>query len=136
MSQSVEVSRIRPEDIPNVWPSVSSLIHAAIRRTNLNRLQDIENEIFDGLGQLWIARDEAGILAALTTALVTTERGKVCILTALGGSQMSQWLPMLSKVEEFARAEGCHGMRIYGRKGWERALPAYHLEHVILERPL
>jgi hypothetical protein len=45
-------------------------------------------------------------------------------------------LPLLQKLEAFAKAEGCAVMRIFGRKGWHRVLDGYHVEHVVLEKEL
>jgi hypothetical protein len=127
---------VDPKRINEIWPHVVGLIHDAVRRTNLNHTRDIERDVLHGNGLLWLACEGSTIKAAMTTALITTDRDKVCILTACGGKDMADWLPLHAKIEAYAKAEGCSRLRIYGRKGWARALENYHVEHVILERPL
>ncbi len=127
---------VDPLRIQEIWPHVSHLIHAAVKRTNLNHTLDIELEVLHGKGLLWLAWDGSAIKAAATTALIRTDADLVCVLTACGGEEMNLWLPLLPMIEQYARDEGCACMRIYGRKGWARVLPDYTIEHVILERSL
>jgi hypothetical protein len=132
----VDLLCVDPQRIHQVWPHVSDLIHGAVKRTNLSHTQDIEAEILAGRGLLWLALDRATIKAAATTSLVRTDRDLVCILTACGGEDMHQWLPLLRKIETYARDEGCACVRIYGRKGWARVLDGYRIDHVILGKAL
>jgi len=132
---SVELICVDPKRVHEIWPLVADLIHGAIRRTNLSHTADIETDTLHGDGLLWIAWDGA-IKAAATTSLVRTDRDKICILTACAGADMKLWLPLLGRIEAYAKAEGCACVRIYGRRGWARVLDGYHTEHIILERPL
>ena len=133
---SVELVCVDPKRVHEIWPHVAELIHGAVKRTNLSHTLDIDDDILHGHGLLWLACRDSKILAAMTTSLVSTDRDKVCILTACGGEQMSQWLPLLHRIETYARDEGCSCVRIYGRRGWARVLESYHTEHIILERRL
>jgi hypothetical protein len=132
----LELVCVDPKRIATVWPHVAHLIHAAVKRTNLSHTLDVELEVLHGKGLLWLAWDGERILAAATTALMRTDADLVCILTACGGSAMNDWLPLLSKIEQYARNEGCACVRIHGRKGWARLLDGYRVEHVILEKDL
>jgi hypothetical protein len=49
---------------------------------------------------------------------------------------MRRWLDLIGPIEDFARAEGCSLMRIIGRAGWARVLPAYRLKNVVLEKEI
>jgi hypothetical protein len=80
---------------------------------------------------LWLAVSDH-IEAAATTHLSRN----VCTLTACSGHQRERWLPLFKKIEKYAKDEGCTAMRIFGRKGWERVLDGYHVEHVVLEKAL
>jgi hypothetical protein len=60
----------------------------------------------------------------------------VCVLTACGGDDMRRWLGLLGGIEDYAKAEGCSRVRIFGRKGWVRVLEHYRIRNVILEREL
>lgn len=127
-----ELICIDPARIDEVWPHARHLIREAIERTGLSEFSEIESEVLAGKQLLWLAWNGSSIEAAATTALCTP----VCILTACSGSNRDRWLPLLSKIEQYARNEGCSAMRIFGRKGWERALDGYKVEHVVLQKGL
>jgi hypothetical protein len=133
---SVELICVDPKRVHEIWPHVAELIHGAVKRTNLSHTLDIDDDILHGHGLLWLACDGPKIIAAMTTSLVRTDSDKVCILTACGGSAMADWLPLRTKIEAYAKAEGCSRVRIYGRKGWARVLKDYQVEQVVLERRL
>src|SRR4051812_28938576 len=131
-----ELICVGPKRIHEVWPHAVDLVHRAVKRTNLSHTLDIDAAVLGGDGLLWLALDGTTIKAAATTALVRTDRELVCILTACGGQGMRQWLPLIGKIETYAKAEGCARVRIYGRKGWVRVLDGYRIDHVILGKAL
>lgn len=133
---SVELVCVDPAQIRQVWPHVKQMIERAILRTGLNHTADIEDAVLRGDGLLWLVWDGAQVLAAVTTALIQTDSAKVCVITACTGESRNRWLALLSEIETYARHEGCSCVRIYGRKGWERALDGYGVKNVILERAL
>lgn len=120
-----------PKEIAQIWVYAGPMIRAAIERTNLSDFADIEKDVLAGDQLLWIAVSDR-IEAAATTHLSRN----ICTLTACSGHQRERWLPLFARIEKYAKDEGCYLMRIYGRKGWERVLNGYHVEHVILEKPL
>ena len=135
MPASVELICVDPKRVHEIWPHVAPLIHSAVKRTNLSHTQDIEYDTLHGDGLLWIAWDGT-IKAAATTSLVRTDRDKVCILTACAGEDVALWLPLIGKIEAYAKAEGCACVRIYGRKGWARVLGSYRTKRIVLEKEL
>jgi hypothetical protein len=133
---SVELICVAPDRVHEFWPHVSDLIHRAIRRTNLSHSQDIDFDVLNGDGLLWIAWNGSAVEAAATTSLIETDTEKVCVLTACGGENMRRWLSLLGEIEDYAKAEGCSRVRIFGRKGWVRVLERYRIRNVILEKEL
>ena len=123
---------VDPKRIDEIWPHAKHLIRCAIERTSLSSFDDIEKDILDGKQLLWLAWSGESIEAAATTQLVIPR----CILTACAGANRERWLPLFSKIEQYAKDEGCSTMRIIGRKGWERVLDGYRVEYVILEKAL
>jgi hypothetical protein len=107
------------------------MIRAAIERTGLSGFEDIERQVLAGEQLLWLAWSDR-IEAAATTHLSRD----VCTLVACSGHERERWLPLFERIEQYARDEGAKTMRIYGRKGWQRVLDGYHVEHVILEKDL
>jgi hypothetical protein len=128
---SVDLLCVNPSDVAKTWPIARDLIKAAIERTELSDFADIEKAVLDGRQLLWLAISDR-VEAAATTSLARN----VCTLVACSGHQRERWLPLFAKIEKYAKDEGCHTMRIYGRKGWERVLDGYKAEYVILEKSL
>lgn len=122
---------VDPARIAEFWPYASGLIKAAIDATNLSDFEEIEKQVLAGEQLLWLAWS-GRIEAAATTHLSRD----VCTLTACSGHQRERWLPLFEKIENYAKAEGALVMRIFGRKGWERVLDGYRVQHVVLEKDL
>jgi hypothetical protein len=129
-----------PEHVAAIWPVVAPRLRRAIQRTGLSAFVDIERDILAGRSLLWLALGEEGgrasIDAVAATRLELTEAGKVCVITACEGEHMRRWLPLLDGIENYAKAEGCCSVRIFGRKGWLRVLDGYRQAHAILDREL
>lgn len=122
---------VDPALISAAWPHAKHLIRAALEATKLSEFAPLELEVLAGKQLLWLAWGTS-IEAAATTQLCDG----VCVLTACAGNNRERWLPLLSQIEKYAKDEGCHAMRIFGRKGWHRVLDGYHIEHVVLEKEL
>lgn len=136
MSASASLVCVPPERVAAIWPFVSERLHGAVRKTDLAHSADIDADTLRGGGQLWLAFLGDTITAAATTILIRTDRNLVCVMSAIGGGNMQSWLPLLSGVEAWAKAEGATKFRIFGRKGWTRVLADYSVTHVVLERQL
>jgi hypothetical protein len=127
----VELVCVDPERVHEFWPYAKDLILSAILRTGLSEPTVIERDILSGHQLLWLAWDGA-IQAAASTHLANN----VCTVTACGGANLNEWLPLFAQIEQYAKNEGCRCVRIYGRKGWLRVLKGYEAKHVIIERRL
>jgi hypothetical protein len=132
---SVNLICVDPSMIDEMWPHVRDKIRAAVERTELSSFADIESDVLTGMQLCWIAWNGSEIMAAATTQLVKPFH-KVCVLTACSGYDRAQWVPLFEQIEKYAKAEGCVKMRIFGRRGWERVLDGYRVEHVVLEKGL
>jgi hypothetical protein len=135
-----ELVCVDPTRVHEIWPHVAPLLRQAILRTGLSAFADIERDILAGRALLWLAvGGEVGRLAieaVASTSLQQTDAGKVCVITACAGANMARWLPLISSIEVYAREEGCTRVRIFGRKGWLRALEGFRAKHVILDKEL
>lgn len=132
---TVDLVCVPPADIAGAWPLASSLIRAAIERTKLSEFADIEKQVLAGDQLLWLAISDH-VEAAATTHLIKTSGKPVLVVTACAGTQRERWLSLRHKIEKYAKDEGASRVRTYGRKGWERALPDYHVAYVIMEKEL
>ena len=136
MSASVNLVCVPPQLAREIWPLVADRIRSAVLRTDLSHTADVEYDVLEGNGLLWLATNGTAIEAAAATLLVKTDRHLVCIITALGGENMRHWLPLLEQIEAWAKAEGAALVRIFGRPGWVRMLKDYRVKNVVLERVL
>ncbi len=112
---------VDPAKIDEMWPHVRSLIEMAFWA---GRGDDSVDAIYQELkvqkSLLWIVWDDDNkqIACAVTTRLILTDRGKICLITSCGGNQIEQWLKFLSEIEKYAKEEGCKFIRFSGRRGW------------------
>jgi hypothetical protein len=127
---------IPPVKVGDFLPIVHRHIAAAVERAGLADLDPVLASVREGRSLLWVAVDDANhIRGAGLTELIQERAGKVCVIVAWGSDARVDWAPFLKTIEDFARAEECAAVRIYGRPGWRR-LPEYRLKAVVMERPL
>lgn len=118
------------------WPKVAPVLKAAMLKTNLSHSADLEEQVLRGDGLIWLAIENSEIQAVATTILQKTDTNLVCVITACAGHGLPQWLPLLRQIEDWARFEGAACVRIYGRRGWVRALPDYRETNIVIEKAL
>ena len=102
----------------------------------LTDFETVARDVIDGRSLLWLVREGADIYAAAVTALSVSNGRKFCTIVACGGRELPKWKFLIARLEQFAKAEGCNGMAIMGRRGWLRELPDYHLTSITLEKEL
>ena len=127
---------IDPAQVHPFWPYVSPLIRAAMHKGRLTDYAEVERGVFDGSALVWIVWNGEKIKAAAVTELSCANGERFCTIVACGGSDRGQWLPLISELERYAKAEGCKAMRIFGRRGWSKLLPDYKTSRVLLEKDI
>lgn len=132
---SVDLVCVPPADVSKVWPLARLLIKSAIEHTGISDFDHIEGQVLSGDQLLWLAISDH-IEAAATTHLIKTRGRPMLIVTACSGARRERWIELRHKVEAYAKAEGCSRVRLYGRAGWQRALPDYRVEYVIMNKEL
>lgn len=136
MSSSAKAVCVPPNQVDRLWPEVSHLIKRAMERGDLGTFESVEHDVLEGKALLWLAWIWPNIAGTVVTKISRSEKSKVCTIIACGGEDVMEWLFLLEDIENYARAEGCDVVRIFGRKGWMRWLPEYRAPKVILERRL
>ena len=134
---------IPKELIDDYWPQAEPFLWRAILLTGGDEtLLSVKNDLRNGERGLWAAFSGPGMetmLMAVTTRIVTFGSGRQkCEIAHLGGDDMQKWLGFLPVIEAYAKAQGCVGMRLIGRRGWVRVLAQYSYEDsaVLLEKAL
>lgn len=136
MPSTAELLCVPPEMVSKIWPHVRVMIKRAVEATDLSSIEELENDVLSGRQLLWLAWLDGKIMASATTHLIKPREDKVCVLTACAGRHRETWMPLRARIEQYARDEGAKKMQLFGRKGWERVLDGYHVEHVVLEKVL
>jgi hypothetical protein len=115
-------------------------VRTAITKTGFSAFADIARDILSGRALIWLAvsGESGGVtsVAVASTCLQQTDAGKICVITACAGTNMPRWLPLISRIEAYAKEEGCACVRIFGRRGWLRVLEGYREKHIILDKEL
>ena len=127
---------VPPATVTAVLPAVADMLRSATARTRLGSFADIERSLVDGRALLWLAWDGSQIAAVAATELQPCDGGLVCTITACGGRNASEWLPLLDGIEAYAKGEGCRAVRFFGRTGWLRKLPRYQQVGIVAEMPV
>lgn len=95
--------------------------------------EDIARAVDEGRMQAWNAGDSL----ILTEVLSFPQARALNVFLAVGN--LDEVLSLLPDLESFGREHGCEKMRMEGRRGWARVLPAYGWKEdkkVIYERTL
>lgn len=119
-----------------VWPKVKESIRAAFQKTDVGDFASCEGDVLSGNALLWVLWNEPEIEAAWVTKIIQSERSVVCEVQACAGRNVLRNKHLTSRIEDYARANGCDSARIVGREGWQKVFPEYSRIAVILERKL
>ena len=132
-SSRQERSKLRcypKNQIPVVWNKYRDLIQKALDRGSEYSIADIYHGLLKEEMQLWAWGEDA----ALVTTIQNKDDKRWCLLLALGGSKMDEWSECLPIVEDWAFANGCQELRIYGRLGWKKL--GFKLEYAKLVKEI
>lgn len=136
MPSKAELICVDPAQVRHFWPWVQEYLFSAVRATNISHTQSIADAVLSGRSLLWIAWDGEKIKGAGSTELMATEQDKFCVITSWGGEDMPEWVHLVRRVEDYAKAEGCRAVRVFGRGGWLRALDGYRKTAIVIEKEL
>lgn len=122
---------VAPQDLANVWPKVEGWIAAAVKENQGDEnLLDVLIAIARGQYHLWY---EEGKFAGVVS-IVQYPRQKVATVVYCGGSGMDDIQRGFEEGKLWARANGIHVVRTWGREGWKRALGLKSVGVILQER--
>ena len=127
---------IEKHEINGIWDQVKGLI-AKTNDSVLNE-KDILEYLLTGYYILWIAtgKDSDSVVGAMTIEYAYYPRDKMCRVVTIAGEKMSDWIDDLYILEEWAKAQGCHYMDMYARRGWKKVLKEYKEDCILLRKKL
>jgi hypothetical protein len=122
--------------VHEVWPQAEPMLRAAIARGRISDFASVRDRVFDGAALLWIVCNGQQIEAAALTELQAIGAETFCTIVACGGRRSRAWIGLIARLEDYAKAEACRAMRLYGRRGWLRVLPDYRQIAIVAEKHL
>lgn len=87
---------------------------------------DVKQAIIEGRMQLW-----PGAKSAAVTEIIQYARKKVLHIFLAGGD-MDELLDMIDSATAWGRDQGCGGLTMSGRRGWERVLGKHGFRPVMI----
>lgn len=141
----MRISSVALEDMEALIPHIDHLILKACDHSEGEVTPtDLVDALFDCQMQLWVVYDEAiegrdricGIV--VTQIMIATSGiviGEVCLL---GGERLSEWVHLVTVLEDWARAQGAAKIQARMRKGLMKHLGSkdWRMSAVIAEKDL
>ena len=133
------------EELDKVWSMVEKDIKSALayssQLTDSDFVYDLAKQ---GKFQVWVLWDKEQKITTnkyfgvVVTELIKRKFGKVCHIYIMTGRQRNKWQHLISKIENFAKEEGCEMMELIARPGWQKVLKIfdYKRTHVVLEKEI
>lgn len=125
--------------VENVWDEVEPWIKRACERGGDKYTpEDIKGHLVNQEMQLWTYRDDELRLVCVTE-IVNYPRKKYARIFIATGKDREKWLPFMSVIKGWAKAQGCDGIETFARRGWFRAFykkAGWEHTHEIIEMEL
>lgn len=118
------------------WHEALPLLTPAIERNGNHTAESILIGLKRADLQLWCAFEDGKMIMAGVTEIADYPKTRQCLLFLCGGERMDLWLEALPYVEQWALEQGCHKVRVDGRKGWARTLDGYRERGVVIEKDI
>jgi hypothetical protein len=141
----MELVQIPIQELEKVWGIVEKDIKSALAYSSqLTDSDFVFDTLKEGKFQLWVLWDKKQSKAfdkyfgVVVTEIIKRKFGKVCHIYIMTGKQRTKWQHLITKVEDFAKQEGCKMMELIARPGWQRVLDDYGYKrtHVVLEKQI
>lgn len=114
-------------------PYIESFVESAKGRYDL---EDVFTIIKNGYWNLWAVYEGSELKAVLITQPVHYPKVKELQIIMCVGESYKDWYSLISRLEEYAKLDGCNKMTAITRPGWEKVMLGYKKSHVYLERDL
>lgn len=90
-----------------------------------------------GEGTLWVAYDNGRFVGGAITQIYDHCGFRAIQLVALGGVEFERWHDEMNKwLTVYGKLHGAKRIEFYGRRGWEKILPEYKLNRIMMVREL
>lgn len=132
------IFRVTPDQAVKIWPTVEPMLARATAETlGCFETPDLLRGILNGNMQLWVAADESGVHAAMTTQIHRYPRRSSLRVEFIGGTRLKAWAKEFCEaLDAFARENNITLMEGAFRRGWLRMWPGSREHGVSLVKEL
>ena len=113
-----------------------ALIQRALKYENTHSIEDVLNDLRSGKAQLWVADNGNDVEGIAVTCITEYPQTTTCLIWLCAGNGRENYTPLISNIEQWAKAQGCASISLEGRPGWERILTDYDKTKIVLEKVL
>lgn len=124
------VGGVMSHQIDKVWSAVTPWLMSVPQEDFT--LEDMRLMFETCRAQLWIVQNvdhevkEVEIIGVFATEILIFPQKKIVRIIWAGGREINTWIGAASNlVSQWALRQGCHGLELQGRPGWERLLAKY-----------
>jgi|TARA_B110000908_G_scaffold73815_1_gene88935 hypothetical protein len=137
----MNLKRMSGDTLARRWSEIAPLVEEAlIHGSGTVTSYGLFIQCLGAVAQCWVDEDAYGdIQGAAITRFEETEGTRIfAIVTTTHPDWFSKGPEVLEFFEEFAEAEGCAKVNIYGRRGWQRVLSkhGYYEPYTIITKDL
>ena len=77
-----------PAMAEDLWPHVRAMARAALDKTDLGLLSDLDTDVLSGRALIWVVSGGKRIHCAAVSQIQNTQASKVCMILTCGGSEI------------------------------------------------
>lgn len=120
------LTRLDPETIPALWPSINRMLRPALVRDTTRTPGDLFYALAGNRWAAWLAHGFAGV-GIVVVELADDEAGRKTLFVryVAGRAGLSILRHGVQLLERAAANAGCVQACLGGRRGWRRAFPDY-----------
>lgn len=132
MQSSREGGEVSSAVFPSYWHDNADRLVVALRRSgDTHRAADILDILRSNDNAFWLATPESFLLSE-----VIDYPCKRVMNMSLAGGRLEDMLQFERTMVAFAMRAGCGEAQVQGREGWQKVLPGYHRNGVMLRKML
>lgn len=126
---------LAPSQIEETWEDYKHLLERFAEQTGEITPEQVKDGALEATYQIWGLQDDEGVRGLCVTEIISTARGRVCVLrVVVGDASVGLQARLLDEIGNWARtAIGCVAVRLIGRKGWLRRFKCFRQTGVVAE---
>lgn len=135
MDGELELKRVPPQAVPEVWPLVRGLLKRSVER-GLGRvaLDDIVLGALMGRYELWIVGSPGEGTLGVGVSEFLRYPDKTILSMFIYSGERRRAMRLWPIVEEYARSRGCAEVQIAGPRAWGRIFREYEERFIVFTK--